>query len=424
MTALAGGGDHGLGTVLLGLTVILVGAKLGGELFERLKQPAVLGELLMGVLIGNLHLAGFTALDFLRGEKVLDVLAEIGIIIMLFEIGVESTVPQMLRVGPSALVVAIIGVVAPAALGYGTARVFLGAESGYAHLFVGAILCATSVGITARVLKDVRRMKTQEAKVILGAAVIDDVLGLIVLATVSGMITAAGAGQTLGVGAVAWIAGKALAFLVVSIVIGLWLAPRMFRVARRLRTRGLLLPLSLSFCFLLAYLSERAGLAPIVGAFTAGLILEDIHYEELATRERRSMHDVLEPLVSLLLPIFFVQMGLKVDLRAFADTSVLAFAGVLTAAAIVGKLACAGGVLGGGVDRVGIAFGMIPRGEVGLIFAGIGTTLVLGGKAVVTPAIYSGVVIMVVLTTLATPPLLKWRFEKLPADPEGESPAH
>jgi len=420
LASLTGGDAHGVGALLLGLTVVLLVAKLGGELFERLGQPAVLGELMMGVLIGNLHLVGVTSLDFLRHESVLGVLAELGIIIMLFEIGVESTVPQMLRVGPSALFVALLGIVAPAALGYGTARLFFGAESGYAHLFVGAILCATSVGITARVLKDIRRTRTPEAKVILGAAVIDDVLGLIVLATVSGMIKAANAGTSMGVGAVAWIAGKAVLFLVVSIVIGLWFAPRMFKVATKLRSRGLLLPLSLSFCFLLAYLSEMAGLAPIVGAFTAGLILEDVHYEELATREKHSMADLLHPLIGLLLPVFFVLMGLKVDLRAFADTSVLGFAGLLTVAAIVGKLTCAGGVLGSGVDRLGVGLGMIPRGEVGLIFAGIGTTLAIGGHPVVTPAIYSGVVIMVMVTTLVTPPLLKWRFARAPEDPAAD----
>jgi Kef-type K+ transport system membrane component KefB len=402
--------DTSAAPVLLGLAIILVAAKAGGELFERLKQPAVLGELAVGVVIGNLHLAGLTGLDFLRGEHVLDVLAEIGIILLLFEIGLESTVAQMFRVGGSALLVAVIGVVIPSILGYGAARAFFPSESGFAHLFVGAILCATSVGITARVLQDLRKTKTPEAKIILGAAIIDDVLGLIVLATVSGMIAASNAGATMGAGAIAWISGKAVLFLVASIVIGRWLAPRIFGWATRLKSRGLLLPLSLSFCFLLSYLSVLAGLAPIVGAFTAGLILENVHYEELATRERKQLEDLLHPISSLLLPVFFVLMGLKVDLRAFLDPGVLAFAGVLTICAIVGKLVCGAGVLGRGINRMAVGFGMIPRGEVGLIFAGIGLTLAINGHPVVNAAIYSGVVIMVMVTTLVTPVLLKWRL--------------
>jgi Na+:H+ antiporter len=181
-------------------------------------------------------------------------------------------------------------------------------------------------------------------------------------------------------------------------------------MATRLKSRGLLLPLSLSFCFLLSYLSVLAGLAPIVGAFTAGLILENVHYEELATRERKQLEDLLHPISSLLLPVFFVLMGLKVDLRAFLDVSVLAFAGVLTLCAIVGKLACGAGVLVRGINRVAVGCGMIPRGEVGLIFAGIGLTLVINGHPVVNAAIYSGVVIMVMVTTLITPVLLKWQL--------------
>src|SRR5688572_21615901 len=411
----------GVADVLLGLAIILIAAKAGGELFERLKQPAVLGELAVGVVIGNLHLAGLTGLDFLRGEHVLDILAEIGIILLLFEIGLESTVPQMLRVGGSALLVAVIGVVVPSILGYGAARLFFPSESGFAHLFVGAILCATSVGITARVLQDLRKTQTPEAKVILSAAIIDDVLGLIVLAIVSGMIAASNAGTTLGAGAIAWISAKAVLFLVASIVMGRWLAPRIFRLATHLKSRRLLLPLSLSFCFLFSYLSVLAGLAPIVGAFTAGLILENVHFQELATRERKQLEDLLHPISSLLLPVFFVLMGLKVDLRAFLDPGVLAFAGVLTVCAIIGKLACGAGVLSRGINRVAVGCGMIPRGEVGLIFAGIGLTLTLKGHPVVGPAIYSGVVIMVMITTLVTPVLLKWQLGS--AEPEVENRA-
>ncbi len=416
MLAVSFAGDTPVGPVLLGLAVILLAAKLGGELFARLKQPAVLGELAVGILLGNLHHLGWSGLEFLGNEKTLRVLAEIGIVLLLFEVGLESTVRQMLRVGFSALLVAIIGVVAPAALGFGTAAWFFPGDSQYSHVFVGAILCATSVGITARVLQELRQTRSRESQIILGAAVIDDVLGLIVLATVSGMIVAADAGRVMSLGAVGWISGKALLFLVGSILVGQYLSPRIFRFSLRLRSHGLLLTFTLAFCFLLSWLAHLAGLAPIVGAFTAGLVLEEVHFTELATRERKSIHDLLHPLTSVLLPVFFVLMGLQVDLKPLLNPGILAFAGLLTAVAIVGKLACGIGVLGRGVDRLAVGFGMIPRGEVGLIFAGVGLTLTLGGKAVVSPAVYSGVVLMVMVTTIVTPPLLKLRLGKGPVE--------
>lgn len=396
--------------ILLGLAVVLLSAKLGGEVFERLGQPAVLGELVVGIAIGNLHLAGVTAFDFLREEATFAILAEIGVVLLLFEVGLESNVKEMLGVGVSAFLVAVVGVVVPSALGFGVATLFYPTASHYVHLFVGTILCATSVGITARVLKDLGALQRRESKIILGAAVIDDVLGLVVLATVTGMIGAAAAGTTLGVGAVAGIVGKASAFLVLSILVGLWLSPRMFGVATRLKSKGLLMTLSLAFCFLLSYAAQKVGLAPIVGAFTAGLILEEVHYKDLATKEHVELHHVLQPITALLVPIFFVLMGLRVDVRVFADTSVLGFAGALTAVAILGKQACSIATWEKGLDRALLGFGMIPRGEVGLIFAGIGATLVLDGRPVVSPPIFSACVIMVMATTLVTPPLLKWRL--------------
>ncbi|MBI2901329.1 MAG: cation:proton antiporter [Planctomycetes bacterium] len=402
-----------LGEILLSLVVILLAAKVGGELSVRAGLPTVLGELVMGILLGNLALTGWHGLEFLKHQPVLAVLAEIGVILLLFEVGVESTVPQMLRVGPVALLVAVVGVVVPTGLGLVVAKLFFPNESFYAHLFIGTVLCATSVGITARVLKEIRKSDSAEAKIIVGAAVIDDILGMILLATVTGMILAAGRGSTLSVVGVAWIAGKAVLFLVGAIVVGLWLAPRMYAVATRLRSGGWLLPLSLAFCFALSFLAELAGLAALVGAFTAGLILEDVQFRDLATKEEYELHDLLHPVIGFFLPIFFVLMGLRVDARAFAQTEILLFAGILTAVAIVGKHACGVVVWGGRADRWAVGLGMIPRGEVGLVFAGVGTTLVLGNRAVVTPAVFSACVIMVVLTTFVTPPLLKWRFGRL-----------
>lgn len=412
LSMLASGGHEVVPQILLGLAVILMAAKAGGEVFERLGLPAVLGELVVGILLGNLGLVGVHAFDFLRSEETFVVLAEIGVVLLLFEVGLESSVKEMLSVGAPSLAVAVVGVVVPSALGFGVSMLFHPEESFYVHLFVGTILCATSVGITARVLQDLNSLQRRESKIILGAAVIDDVLGLVVLATVTGMIRAAGSGETLNVGEVAAIVGKAAGFLVVSVIVGLWLSPRMFRVATHLRSKGLLLAVSLAFCFALSYAAHAVGLAPIVGAFTAGLILEEVHYRDLATKENVDLHHVIRPLTAMLVPVFFVLMGLRVDLRVFGDGAVLGFATALTFVAVLGKQACSLATWEKGLDRILIGFGMIPRGEVGLIFAGIGATLVLDGHAVVSPPIFSAAVIMVMVTTLVTPPLLKRRLAR------------
>jgi Kef-type K+ transport system membrane component KefB len=402
-----------IGPVLLAVTVVLVAAKACGEIAARLHQPVVVGEILAGILLGNPAFLGIEAPPFLRSEA-LDVLAEIGILVLLFQVGVEETVPRMLRTGASALLVATIGLVVPAALGAAASWAFFPAAPAATHAFVGSILCATSVGVTARVLRDLGRGATLEGRLVLAAAVVDDVLALIVLASVSGVIAAADAGRSLSVPAVAWIAARAVLFPLVAIPIGMWVAPRLFRLAGRAKAEGLLLPASLAFCFLLAYLADLVGLAPIVGAFTAGLILEERHFARLAARERRSLDDLLQPIASLLLPIFFVLIGMKVDARAFGDPRVLAFAGVLLAAAVVGKLASGLGALGG-ADRLAVGLGMVPRGEVGSIFAGIGATLRLRGEPVVPPVVFAAVVLVAILTTLLTPPALVARFARLPA---------
>jgi Kef-type K+ transport system membrane component KefB len=281
-----------------------------------------------------------------------------------------------------------------------------------ADWFVGATLCATSVGITARVLGDLGRASSTEGRIVLGAAVIDDVLGLIVLAVVAGLLDAANLGKTFALGSVLWILAKSLVFLVGAVVIGQWVSPRLFRAAGRLHGEGLLLTAALAFCFLLALLAAVAGLAPIVGAFAAGLVLDEAHYRDLRARDRRQrdLVQLMEPLASFLVPVFFVLMGMRVDLRALATPGVPAFAAVLTLVAVAGKQACSFGVLERGADRLAVGLGMIPRGEVGLIFASIGARLMVGGQRVITAEIYSAVVVTVALTTLMTPPLLVWRL--------------
>ena len=429
VTAEAAGDDapHGLDpVVLLGVAVILIMAKLGGELFERLKQPAVLGELVVGIVIGNLALAGFAAAEPLKTNQVIAALAEVGVIILLFEVGLESNLGEMLEVGWSSLFVAVAGVVAPFLLGWGVAAYFLPHESRLVHFFIGATLCATSVGITARVLKDMNRLKTRESRIILGAAVIDDVLGLVILAVVAGAIRAAAAGAELSPLDVAKISGKAVAFLFGAIVVGRYLTPHLFRRAGRLEVGGVLLALSIAFCFLLAWAAAQVDLAPIIGAFAAGLVLDEVHFETFEERGKHDLQRLVAPVGAVLVPVFFVLMGMRVDLSAFARVGLLGFAAVLTVAAVVGKQICGLVVVDRGLNRTAVGLGMIPRGEVGLIFAGLGTTLVLPtAEGVPGPVIDSGtfgvIVIMVIVTTLVTPPALKWSLRRTTAPDEDKS---
>jgi Kef-type K+ transport system membrane component KefB len=409
LAAAAAHEEHG--RILLALAFVLAGAKLFGAVVERLGQPAVLGELVFGVLLGNLALAGGPSLDALGTSETFAVLAELGAILLLFEVGLESTPKEMMAVGLPATLVAVAGVVTPMLLGFGVGELLMPHESWMTHAFLGAMLAATSVGITARVLQDAKAVRSPAARIILGAAVIDDVLGLVVLAIISGVIQAAASGATLDPAGVAWIVGKAFVFLVGAIAIGSYLSPRLFRRALAIRSTGVVQALSLSVCFFLAWLAAKAGLAPIVGAFAAGLVLEDVHFEDLVKRGDRPLHESLHALTALLVPVFFVRMGMLVDLRSFVRPGVLGFALLLTAAAMIGKWAC-GLVVPRGISRATVGLGMMPRGEVGLIFAGIGASLLLEGRPVVSADTYAAAVFMVVVTTMATPPLLLWSLRR------------
>jgi Kef-type K+ transport system membrane component KefB len=417
-----GGHADPVAPTLLALILILASAKLGSEIFERAGQPAVLGELLAGVVLGNLVLlnAGLSFFEPLRATPpqeqwaiVIDNLARLGVIILLFEVGLESTVQNMLKVGPSAFVVAVLGVVAPFILGFGVSWLLIrdlpapllsivpaDFSLNYIHMFIGAVLCATSVGITARVLKDLGKLQRKESQIILGAAVIDDVLGLLILAVVSGLVSAAEQGTPLNVTAIIRLIVVALVFLGGSLALGVLLVPRLMRQLARLRTGGMMLISSLVLAFGLSYLANAAGLAAIVGAFAAGLILEEVHFHGF--REEITIEQLIRPISLILVPVFFVQMGLQVRLETFADPSVLGLAAGLTVAAVVGKQICGFGLIERGLDRLTVGIGMIPRGEVGLIFAGIGRSL-----RVIDDGTFSAIVIMVMLTTIATPPLLK-----------------
>ena len=402
--------DDPIVSLVLYLAIILLAAKIGGHLATQLGQPSVLGELIFGVLLGNLSLVGYTGLEQIKTDSFINILAGLGVLILLFEVGLESTVGQMMKVGLPSILVALLGVIAPFILGWGVGMILLPDSGSYVHAFLGATLCATSVGITARVLQDLKRSKTTEARIILGAAVVDDVLGLIVLAVVGGLIRAVDAGISLSYTDILIIIAKAALFMLGSLTIGLWLSPRLFRTASKLQTRGVLLAFGLTFCFVFSWLAGKVGLAPIVGAFAAGLILEDAHYKDLRKKEDHSLEELIHPIGSFLAPIFFVLMGMRTDLKAFLEPGVIGLASALTVVAIIGKLACSLGVMGKGVDHLSVGIGMIPRGEVGLIFANIGLGLMIAGENIIAKSTFSALIVMVIITTMITPPALKWSF--------------
>jgi Kef-type K+ transport system membrane component KefB len=389
--------------VLLALIVILLAAKIGGEIFEKLKQPAVLGELVLGIIVGNLALISGGSLSFgqLFDNEVVGILAEIGVMILLFQVGLESNIKEMTKVGISSVLVATIGVIAPMVLGYYVSSWLL-PEAGFnTHLFIGATLTATSVGITARVLKDFGKLSIPEAKIILGAAVVDDVLGLIILAIVSGIVKSG----TISIGSVISISLTSVIFLLGAIIVGSWSAPRIGKWVSGMQVEGMKIVTAFLFMLVMAYAADVVGLATIVGAFAAGLVLDDVVF---TNKEEHHIEDLVKPLYCIFVPIFFVLMGIEVDLSVFLDPQVIMIALGITAAAVLGKQVCGLGVVKcPQADRLIIGIGMISRGEVGLIFASAGKAL-----GVISDAVFGAIVIMVILTTLITPPLLKWSIQR------------
>lgn len=408
----AGAEGHGeaISNLLLALVILLPVAKLAGALAEQLAQPAVMGELMAGLILGNLSQIGFDSLSFLKTDPGIEMLAHLGVILLLFEIGLDASLADLMRVGVSSLLVAAVGVALPFILGWLVSAWFLPDRSYYVHAFIGATLCATSVGITARVLQDIDAIRTQEAKIILGASVIDDVLGLLILAVVSGMIVGEDSGTPVTVGSIGYLIGTAVIFLAGSLYVGIWLVPHIFRHAAKTASRGAIFTLTLTLCFLLSYLSGLIGLAPIIGAFAAGLILESVPMEIYSQSKESPPDEMLHPLSVFLVPLFFIQMGLRIDLASLLQLDVIGLAAALTIAAIVGKQVCGLSAIGKGLSRLSIGIGMIPRGEVGLIFAGIGLRLAVKGERILDEAVFSAILIMVMLTTIVTPPLLQWSF--------------
>ena len=409
-TALASGDEHGLSyDIWLILAGMLLAAKLGGEIAVRLNQPAVLGELCAGIVLGNLTLLGVHTFDGAAELVPVEFLAELGVVLLLFEVGLESTLTEMRAVAPTSGLVAIIGVVAPMLLGYGVSLWLLPDAPFSLHMFIGATLCATSVGITARVLKDLDAMARPETRVILGAAVIDDVLGLIVLAVVASI---AEFGAVPGPMDLTVIIGLAGGFLIGALLLGAYVMPGVFRVASKLRTPDVLAAVAIGLCLLLAGISGAAGLAPIVGAFAAGLILDEVHVRPFGHKSAHDLNEIIGPIVAVMAPIFFVRTGMMVQLGGIG-TEPLLLALALTVVAVIGKLVSGLGVRGGNVDKLTVGIGMVPRGEVGLIFANVGAGIQIEGKPLIAAGVYAAIVLMVMATTVVTPPWLAHRIRQV-----------
>jgi Kef-type K+ transport system membrane component KefB len=420
-----------LAGVLLSLIVIHLASKVGGEICVRLNLPPVLGELLGGVIVGvsALRLIVFpggeldasaslvinilqntaglapeaAASVFDRQSEAISVMSEIGVIILLFEIGLESSLTELLKVGAQAAMVAVVGVAAPFAGGV-LGMIYIFHAPPIAAIFAAAALTATSIGITAKVLSQIGRINTPEGQIIIGAAILDDILGLIVLAVVSGL------GQTgkVDVGGIFYLIVTASAFLVGSIFIGRALTSVLAKIVDTLQTRGQLIVVSLIFAFSLAYVATAIHLEGILGSFAAGLVLAE-------TEKREGIVTDLTPLADAIVPIFFVVVGARTDLSVLNPIDPVNREGLLVAlflvvVAVLGKVITGLVVFGKpGINRLAIGVGMIPRGEVGLIFVSVGAT-----SGILPPATQAGVVVMVIFTTFLAPPLLRLVFKDPP----------
>lgn len=427
-----------LASVLLSLVAIYIASKIGGELCSRINLPPVLGELVGGVVIGVSVLGllvfpetGATAEDSLimaflarttdlnpntaeavfeaQGE-VITILSELGVVILLFEIGLESDLKELLRVGPQAAAVAVTGVLAPFV--GGTAGLYYGfGVPAIPAVFAGAALTATSIGITAKVLSELGRLNSKEGQIIIGAAVIDDVLGIIILAVVASLIKTG----NIEVSNVLYLVISAGAFLVGTILVGRFLSPFLVGMVNEMKTRGQLLLTALVFAFALAYIATAINLEAILGAFAAGLVLGE-------TEKRKELEEQVVPVADILVPVFFVCVGARTDLGVLnpavpSNREGLILAAFLITVAIIGK-AIAGYTIFGrpDINKLAIGVGMIPRGEVGLVFAGVGSA-----SGALSPATEAAIIVMVIVTTFIAPPFLRVVFPDAPPEETTET---
>ena len=374
--------------ILLGLFLMLAAAKIMAEVFERLKQPAVVGEILAGVLIGP------SVLGWIEPSAIINILAEIGVIFLLFNVGLETKPKDILAVGKRAAIVGILGVIFPFVAGYFISIAWGG--STIEALFIGAAMVATSVGITARVLGSLGLLDTDAARIILGAAVIDDILGLMILSVVSGFSKGAVDYWTL-----AATAGISIFFTIFVATIGAKLMTKLAPKIENLHMQKPFFQLGLILCLGLSFAAIYVGVAAIIGAFLAGMALAE------ATEDNYKMHRLSSGVMEFLVPFFLVNIGLQLNLAIFTDFSVVTFALVITLAAVVTKFfGCGVGALGmGKVQAARVGIGMVPRGEVGIVVAQIGL-----GLAAITDKFFGAVLFMAIATTLIAPPFIKLFF--------------
>lgn len=425
-----------LTSVLLSLVVIYLASKIGGELSRMMDLPPVLGELVGGVVVGAsaLHLvvfpeSGAIASDsvimyiiqfisdispaavtsiFQSQSEVISVLAELGVIILLFEIGLESDLQELKKVGYQATIVACVGVAVPFAAGT-TGLILLFHVPTIPAIFAGAALTATSIGITSKVLSEIGYLKSREGQIIVGAAVIDDILGIIVLAVVASL---AKTGEV-DIFNVIYLIVSATVFLIGSILLGKFFNQSFVAIADKLQTRGNLVIPAFIFAFFMAFLGNVIHLEAILGAFAAGLVLDE-------TDKRKELDEQVKPIADILVPIFFVSVGAKVDLGVLNPVNPENRAGLIIATflilvAIIGKVVTGWSFFGQpGINRLAIGVGMIPRGEVGLVFAGIGSA-----SGTLDKPLQAAIIIMVILTTFLAPPLLRFAFKQSVDSEEG-----
>lgn len=416
--------------IFIVLAILLVAAKIF-HLIEKIKLPPVVGELVAGIFLGNLALFGFHYFDEVGTNDVVKFLAEMGVIILLFQIGLESNAKELTRVGMKSVKVALIGAFLPFLLGsYIVGPLLLPGQETSTYLFLGAALAATSVSIPSKVLMDMGKMKTKAAKIFLGATVIDDVLGLVLLAVISALVSTGEMSLT----SIGLIFFKSFAFLLGSVLIGQLIAPHLGKAFSKINTgMGTKFTFAISFGLLFAGLAAMIGLEPIIGAFAAGLVLDHVHFDRfkdphivgqikeslsdfkgslrekidkiLHFHSRRNVEDIIEPLALFFAPIFFVVTGMSVKLESLMNWQTIGLALLLTTAAVIGKVA--GGLALKEKYRFIVGLAMVPRGEVGLIFASVGQSL-----GVLSEQVFSVIVMTVLLTTIVGPFLLTQAIKK------------
>lgn len=400
--AYANGASETFTRTSLLLILMITLADICGFIFERLGMPEILGEIYAGILLGNLALMGidFNLSELLRSSEFMEYSSELALVLLLFLVGLESDMRELLKVGRNAVMVAVGGVALPIIMGIGACAA-LGFATGLEGWFVGAMLAATSVGITAKILGENGLLKTRSAEVILGAAVIDDVLGIMLLAVLASVVVT---GEVAPLDLL-WIIAKALLFFAGALLIGQRLMPGVVHIVALNKHSSVWTGFALCLALAFAQLAAFAGLAPLIGAFVAGLLLDDVDFRVGDALQKHTLEELVKPISDIMITIFFVGIGAQVQLETLLDPHILLIIATLTAVAVVSKGAAGFLVTGRGYDRLGIGFGMIPRGEVGLVFAAFAFT-----HEVFNPETYSALVMVVLLSTLVGPILLKPRL--------------